>query len=176
MGRQIDYDEVREILVEEFNNAERLFRESGTIEAPAEIVSATEQLFSSSTQAFREALVGCTLAHIADQGIDIRLPYMNQGDSANTKISLHGIDDYLFFFTAKPPTEDARRSARQYFAQGHEINFIAVKDWIITNLTTIGPRCRAMFTEALTELIGGRNVPAALKVGWNEQLKTVLAH
>jgi hypothetical protein len=92
----------------------------------------------------------------------------------NTKISLHGIDDYLFFFTAKPPTPETRQSARQYFAQGHEINFVPVKDWIITTLTTIGPRCRAMFTEALTELIGSREVPAALKVGWNEQLKIVL--
>jgi hypothetical protein len=82
MGRQIDHDAVREILVEEFEHAEENFRKGEAPPVPAEVASATEQLFSSSTQAFREALVGCVLARIIDPEINIRLPYMNQGDDA----------------------------------------------------------------------------------------------
>src|ERR1041384_8089259 len=50
--------------------------------APAEIADATERGFASRTQAYREALIGCALARIIDPEIDIRLPYMNQGENA----------------------------------------------------------------------------------------------
>jgi hypothetical protein len=62
--------------------------------------------------------------------IDIRSPYMNQGDDA---------------FNGR------------------------------TALTTIGPRCRAQFTERFLELLGDRAVPAALKLAWNERGAAILA-
>ncbi|MDZ4790283.1 MAG: hypothetical protein SGJ17_03600 [Hyphomicrobiales bacterium] len=92
----------------------------------------------------------------------------------NTKISPNGLDDYLFFFSAAKPDDDSRAAARQYFAQGHEINFVPVKDWIITTLTTIGPKCRAMFTDAFLELLSTGTVPAALKVAWNERVRNIV--
>lgn len=92
----------------------------------------------------------------------------------NTKISPAGLDDYLFFFSASPPTEDARAAARQYFAQGHEINFVPVKDWVTTTLTTIGPRCRALFTESFVLLLEGPDVPADIKVAWNTEVSRLV--
>jgi hypothetical protein len=360
MGRKIDYGTARQLLAGAFQSAEEGIRAGVALDVPQEVEAATDQLFASSTQAFREALVGCALARIIDPEIDVRLPYMKQGANAfngrtldekvvnpflrdrsipcstgpylsalrrnirfepetargirdrrayaafltfvsalgqadavkarlylqyllrgfiqlrnaakitlsrihrlsveqyetltgrllavpsgglmpvllaaamfytirecfgldweiewqginvsdravgaggditirrkgvvvlavevtereidrsrvvstfNTKISPHGIDDYLFFFSASLPSEEARVAARQYFAQGHEINFVPVKDWIITTLTTIGPRCRAMFTVEFLKLLENRDVPAALKVAWNDQVKNVI--
>jgi hypothetical protein len=82
MGRPLSYDQAREILDGAFPIAEALFENRIDPGISPEIVTATERLFSSSTQAFREALVGVTLARIIDPGIDIRFPYMNQGDAA----------------------------------------------------------------------------------------------
>jgi|ERR1041385_4388524 hypothetical protein len=360
MGRPLDRDLARKTLEQEYDSAENAFRKRTKIKVPKTIADATARLFSSKTQAYREALIGCAIARILDPEIDIRLPYMKQGErafhgrdldekvvnpflrdhaipcstgpylssirrnvsfipetlgqkdrqayemmlafinellSANeknsrlflryllrafiqlreasdikladirklsveqyeklinglltvasggwlpmllavgtfktisdcfdlgwrvdwkginvadrakgeggdinvfrndrlmfsvevtereitrsrvvttfkTKISPAGIDDYIFFFTATLPTPDAREAARQYFAQGHDINLIPVKDWILTILSTIGPRCRRIFTERFMELLGTKGVPAALKVAWNDQLDRLLA-
>lgn len=88
-----------------------------------------------------------------------------------TKIAPHGIDDYLFFFSAAQPTEEARTAAKSYFAQGHEINFAPVGEWILTVLTTLGAKGRATFTEVFIGLLEAKDVPAALKVAWNDNVR-----
>jgi len=92
-----------------------------------------------------------------------------------SKIAPGGIDDYIFFFTAAQPDDAARTAARQYFAQGHDINFVQVTDWIMTILRTIGAECRKTFTETYIQLLGDADVPAALKVAWNHQIRNLLA-
>lgn len=89
----------------------------------------------------------------------------------NTKISPHGIDDYLFFFSASVPTNDARAAAQQYFAQGHDISFLPVKDWLVNCLGTIGHKARSIFTKEFVNLLDNREIPAALKVAWNDRVK-----
>ena len=91
----------------------------------------------------------------------------------NTKISPHGIDDYLFFFSGVAPKDDAREAAKQFFAQGHEINFVPVKDWVLTTLATIGPRCRKIFTATILDLLDEHTIPSALKVAWNDQIRAL---
>ena len=39
-------------------------------------------MFASSTQSYREVLVGCCLARLIDRSINIRHPYVNQGEDA----------------------------------------------------------------------------------------------
>jgi hypothetical protein len=359
VGRAINYVAARQLLAETFTQAEAYFRDNTELEIPSTIVEAIERLFTSSTQAYREALIGCALARILDPAIDIRLPYMNQGENAfngrtldesvvnpflqekaipcskapylsalrrnirlesdtakglrdkeafyamlrfidelmtanhetaksyllflmrafvrlrdasniplrkiarlsldqfstlingllstpsgglmpvllavamfqtikgcyglnweirwqginvadsasgvggditvlrdgeivlvvevterpikrervvstfNTKISPSGLDDYLFFYSANPPTDDARTAAQKYFAQGHDINFVSVRDWIVTTMTTIGPKCRAMFTSNVLGLFAGKGTPAAIKQTWNDQVAAV---
>lgn len=360
MGRQIDYDAARNELISAFDLAEEDFREKRRVDVPEVIQTATSVLVDSKTQAFREALIGCCLARIIDPQIDIRLPYMNQGDDAYngrtldenvvnpflhereipssknpflsalrrnisfvpetakglrdreafgamlafidgllaaeaadaraylrylltafvelrdrskitlsrinrlsmdqystlisallatpsggllpvllavatfeairstyglpweiesqginvadaasgaggditvkrdgkvvisvevterpidnarvrstfaTKISPNSIDDYLFFYSAATPTDDARKAAKAYFAQGHEINFVAIKEWILTVLSTLGVNGRAVFTEALIDLLDRTDVPAAIKVAWNDNVRAVV--
>ncbi|MCA9469653.1 MAG: restriction endonuclease, SacI family [Nitrospira sp.] len=359
MGRSIDYDVAKEILEQEFQKAEEQYLKGSTITVPSIIEDTTQILFSSATQAFREALIGCILARIIDSEIDIRHPYMNQGENAfngrtldekvvnpflhdkmipcskgpylsalrrnvsfneetskglrdkdafralltylkeieendegssrlylqhllknfiqireashielahiqrlsleqfgiliggmlqipsggllpvllsvamfqtikdcfglkwkiewqginvsdkasgvggditiieksdvilaveiterpidrsrvvstfNTKIAPHGINDYLFFFASANPTEEARDAARQYFAQGHDISFLPVQDWLIHSLGTIGPKCRSQFTGNFLRLLGEQTIPANLKLAWNDRVKAL---
>ena len=91
------------------------------------------------------------------------------------KIARGGLDDYLFIFGNVEPANEAREVARQYFAQGHEINFVPIRDWILTVMTTIGPRCRRIFTERFRALLGARTVPGTLKAAWNNLLGRILA-
>ena len=92
-----------------------------------------------------------------------------------TKISPQSIDDYLFFHSTAKPTDEARDSTKAYFAAGHEISFVYIKDWILTVLTTLGTEGRAIFTENIIDLLDQKDVPAALKVAWNDYVRTIIA-
>src|ERR1700733_8540199 len=92
----------------------------------------------------------------------------------STKVLRHGISDYLFFFASAVPTPEARTLARQYLGQGHDISFLPVKDWLVSTLGTVGPRCRAEFTVNFLALLGSPDVPATLKLAWNTHIRRLL--
>ncbi len=92
----------------------------------------------------------------------------------STKIARAGIADYLFVYAKSSPTEDARQAARTYFSQGHEINFLQVQHWIINNLGTIGAMCRGIFTQEILGLLDSKEVPAAVKVAWNDIVRETI--
>jgi hypothetical protein len=92
----------------------------------------------------------------------------------NTKISPHGIEDYLFFSTTNVPGAEVRTVAMQYFAQGHDVSFLQVKPWLVNSLGTLGARYRTIFTTEFLALMDNSGVPAVLKVGWNDLIKTLL--
>ncbi len=82
MGRAINYEQARQELEAGFELAEQDFEDKTTMAAPKRVENAVNALFASKIQVFREALIGCCLAQIIDQAIEIRLPYMNQADNA----------------------------------------------------------------------------------------------
>jgi len=92
----------------------------------------------------------------------------------NTKIAPQGIGDYLFFVPMVDLPEDARVQARQYFAQGHEVNFLGVTDWILMSLATTGAGGRKIFNEKLMDLLDGPEIPRSVKMGWNTQVDRLL--
>lgn len=92
----------------------------------------------------------------------------------NTKVVRGGIEDYLFLYSNAMPAEDARKAARIYFSQGHEINFVQIKDWIVNNLATLGAKCRGTFTREILGLLDGREVSATVKIAWNDIVKSVV--
>jgi len=92
----------------------------------------------------------------------------------NTKVMLAGIQDYLFVYTDATPSDDARKVARTYFSQGHEINFVQVREWIVNNLATLGAKCRGTFTKELLVLLDNREVPASVKISWNDIVRKVV--
>jgi hypothetical protein len=91
-----------------------------------------------------------------------------------TKIAEAGIQVYLFF--AKPSADStARQQAHRYFAQGHEINFVDLSQWIRSCLVTVGASGWSAFNWILLELLGAKDVPTALKVAWNNHLTAVVS-
>jgi hypothetical protein len=93
----------------------------------------------------------------------------------HTKISPSQIEDYLFVTKSLNPDEEAKRQAEQYFAQGHEINFLEIKNWIITILATIGKHGRATFNTELMSLLERPDIPRFVKVAWNQKLSHLLS-
>jgi hypothetical protein len=92
----------------------------------------------------------------------------------NTKISPGEISDYMFIFTSNQPSPDAKQYAGILFNQGHDVNFVEIKPWLINNLATLGANCRALFTKKFLELLGNKDVPATLKVRWNDLVQQLL--
>jgi len=78
----LDYTKATIILAELFQEAEAAFSNKQTPPAAPEIARAADALFASGTQSYREVLLGCGLARILDRSINIRCPYMNQGENA----------------------------------------------------------------------------------------------
>lgn len=81
-GRPVDIDIAKAMLAETFELAESDQRDGVAASVPSEIVKATERLFLSKTQAYRDALPSCVLARIIDPQIDIRLPATEYGENA----------------------------------------------------------------------------------------------
>lgn len=88
MARQVKPTDATAILSELFPLAEDDYRDNVPIPVPKGVVAATSRLFDSSTQAYREALIGCAVARLADPEIDIRYPATEDGDNAFSGRSL----------------------------------------------------------------------------------------
>ena len=91
----------------------------------------------------------------------------------NTKIATQGVEDYIFFVKPSTIHSDAELQMRQYFAQGHEVNFVPIKDWLVMVLATIGRRGRSIFNDNMLQLLEAEEVPVALRVSWNQQLERI---
>jgi len=87
-----------------------------------------------------------------------------------TKIAPQEIEDYMFLGYDKVDDE-VMQQAKQYFAQGHEINFLEIKGWILVILATIGKEGRGAFNAEIAERLNAPDMPAALKVAWNKQIE-----
>jgi hypothetical protein len=85
-----------------------------------------------------------------------------------TKILPNKIEDYLFLFSGEKPSEQARTRATSYFAQGHEVNFVALQRWIMTFLTILGSDGRGVFTDCIIQALDSNEVPASIQVAWND--------
>ena len=93
----------------------------------------------------------------------------------NSKIGPQGIEDYLFFVHSDSQQPDTATQVRQYFAQGHEINFVAIANWIVSVLVTIGSRGRSHFVDKFLELLELPDTPVAVRVAWNESIDWIVS-
>jgi hypothetical protein len=89
------------------------------------------------------------------------------------KISPLGLQDYLFAFTSVEPQKDAKSLAQMLFAQGHEVGFIRVNDWVYYNIATAGSHGRQVFLQEVTRLLNG--APAAVKMVWNDAVQQLFS-
>jgi hypothetical protein len=92
----------------------------------------------------------------------------------HSKIAPHGIEDYLFFVRLDVLDPAARQQARQYFAQGHEVNFLDIEEWVATILALIGLRGRSVFLLRLREIVEEPSMPRSIKVAWNRAVAALV--
>jgi len=92
----------------------------------------------------------------------------------NTKIIHNDVKEYLFIYTNTEPDDGARQTARNLFSQGYEINFVNVVEMIVKNFLVLPGTARDIFTNKMMTLLESREVPASIKVIWNESVKAVL--
>jgi hypothetical protein len=78
----LDYDLAAKLIQKLFAEAEASFENNKIPEIDPAIAKITDTLFASSTQSYREVLLGCGLARMMDRSINIQHPYMKQGDDA----------------------------------------------------------------------------------------------
>ena len=90
-----------------------------------------------------------------------------------TKIVPAGVEDYIFFvkFRNTGADPEALKQAQQYFAQGHEVNFLDIQAWALHALSTIGKAGRFAFNLEMIKLLDSNDVPRKMKVGWNDQIQ-----
>lgn len=88
-GRPVDRSISESLLSTAFEAAEEEHRtDAPKSDFPSEITLATQRLFASATQAYRDALPSCVIARIVDDEIDIRLPATEYGANAFSGRSL----------------------------------------------------------------------------------------
>jgi hypothetical protein len=84
------------------------------------------------------------------------------------------LTDYVFFHGEVGPAPEAVALARRYFAQGHDISFLPVKQWLLDGLATVGNRWRLRFAQHVLESLRGKDIPAGMKLAWNETVREIL--
>ncbi len=92
-----------------------------------------------------------------------------------SKVLPRRVGDYMFLHGVAVPVDDARTLAERYFAQGHDIVFLDVREWVTYGLTTVGATGRQSFLSIFLELLDQRDVPAGTKLAWNEQVRRLLS-
>lgn len=80
--------------------------------------------------------------------------------------------DYLFAFAREEPSQEAKQFAQLLFAQGHEMGFIRIGDWVYYNLATVGRKGREIFQQVLIEQL--EQASATVKMMWNDAIDNLL--
>jgi len=91
----------------------------------------------------------------------------------DTKIAPGAIEDYLFFIKDRADATAAMDQARRYFSQGHEVNFLEIRNWIVTMLSVIGASGRRLFIQEVYSFLDATDVPKALKIAWNDTVAKI---
>jgi hypothetical protein len=88
LALQVNREAAKRVLDSGFAEALKDFRRQQPPEVPDHVEKAFKRLFTSATQAYREALLGCIVARIVDDNIDIRYPHTELADNAFSGRSL----------------------------------------------------------------------------------------
>ena len=91
----------------------------------------------------------------------------------DTKIAPNEIADYLFFVKNRDQATEAIEHAKKYFSQGHEVNFVEIKEWILAMLSTLGQHGRRVFLDEMTGFLDTVEIPQTLKISWNNTIQKI---
>jgi len=93
----------------------------------------------------------------------------------DTKIAPKSIEDYLFLVLEKSQDPAVLEQAKKYFAQGHEVNFLEIKSWMVSILSILGSHGRPVFLNCLADYLDNVDIPKVLKVAWNDTMQRIAA-
>ena len=92
----------------------------------------------------------------------------------NTKIINSDIREYLFVYTSTEPDKSAKQAARKLFSQGYDVNFASVTGLVINAFLSMPSFAREVFTNKMLVLLDSSDTPSAVKIIWNECVKSVV--
>lgn len=78
----LDYEAAATLLADFFFEAEKKQHEGKAPTVSTTVEEFADLLFASSTQSYREVLLGCCLVRLLDSSVDIRQPYVGQSERA----------------------------------------------------------------------------------------------
>jgi predicted peroxiredoxin len=82
--------------------------------------------------------------------------------------------EYVFMVHLTSVGPDVIEQAERYFAQGHEVNFVDIAEWVRSTLASTGAAGRRAFQAAMVETLAAPDVPKTVKLAWNEELERVI--
>jgi hypothetical protein len=91
----------------------------------------------------------------------------------NTKIIHSDVKEYLFIFTNAKPDDTAKEAVKNLFFQGYDINFANIVELIINHFLVLSATARDVFSNKMLALLDSKEVPAAIKVRWNDIIKSM---
>lgn len=92
----------------------------------------------------------------------------------NTKITTSDVKDYLFVYTSTTPDDGAYTAASTYFAQGYDINFIKLSNFVISVFIAGSAVTRTTFMNKMLNLLRQGDIPASVKTAWNDALQATI--
>jgi hypothetical protein len=91
------------------------------------------------------------------------------------KIAPSGLTEFVFGIHSQRLDPEASQLVERYFAQGYDVNFVDIQEWLFNNLGAVGVRGRQLFQEGIRHPLGGVGIPKALKQFWSEKIGKLVA-
>jgi len=85
------------------------------------------------------------------------------------------VADYVFMVHLESIDPEVRKQAERYFAQGHEVNFVDIAEWVRNTLASLASGGRAVFQQRIVSLLSASKVPRLVKLAWNEEIKKAVS-
>jgi hypothetical protein len=96
-------------------------------------------------------------------------------DTFKDKIAPMAVYDYVFLVHVDKIDRAAHDQAERYFAQGYDVNFVDIREWIFNTLVTVGREGRKRFQERVIAHLEQEGVKRALRVAWNQEMEKLTA-
>lgn len=90
------------------------------------------------------------------------------------KIAARGLSDYVFLVHLAQIADETKQQVDRYFAQGYDVNFVDIREWVVHNLVTVGVAGRRHFQDRILHHLSQEQIPKALRVSWNVEVEKLL--
>jgi hypothetical protein len=82
--------------------------------------------------------------------------------------------DYVFMVRLETIDPAVVEQAERYFAQGYDVNFVDITEWLRNTLASLGRPGRQAFQERMVAVLSSPEVPRLTRLAWNEELQQAI--